>query len=572
MNNMKKFLCMLVVCAMTLSFMCFSASAETEFEVTATVNYDTSVVTVEITTPARYVQKISVVMYEKEKVVASPLDFVRAFDMYTDGSGYVSKDIQLAEDDPAGYITISASGSGTKASISKDTTDIYFESQTYIEEVTLPTIESADRAEIETLLEEKADMLSIDRSDFAENTDVICDLFINIREKDYNNKCDDMGTVVNILSGIQLIRDISASDTENECKALCEEESALLTLEVDDKDYKNKTDDIYELFYANMKNTAPRTITDVKNDLFQSIAMANLNTLNATKNGATVKKYIEYFGISQEEYDKACAKYEASEINKAFAGRDFVLAEEVTAAFEDVVKTLSKKGSSGGGGGGGGGGGSSPSSSGRTETEEVSADSGLMNAGANADILPEVTTGSMFNDVAKSHWAFQAVNELHSKGVIDGVSANVFDPDSSVTREAFVKMIVMAFDMYDETALTVYTDLLGHWANIYVASAQVQGIVKGIDNHTFGVGMPITRQDAAVILNRTISKKGIALEATGEDKAFEDESLIADYAKESVSSLTKAGIISGMTDTQFQPAGNLTRAQAAKLIYGAISR
>ncbi len=567
MNMMKKLLCMIVVCAMILSLMCFSISAETEFEVTATVNYDTSVVTVEVTTPARYVQKISLVMYEKETEVAVPSDLLRAVNLYTDGSGVATAEIQLAEDDPAGYLTVSASGNGTLASVSKDTTDIYFESQTYIAEVTLPAIESADRDEIELLLSEKADMLSIDKEDFAENSDVICDLFMNIREEDYDNECDDMSTVVDILSGVQLIRDINSAATGEECKTLCEDESTLLSLDVDDSDYKNETDDIYELFYANANNEEPETISDVRDDLFQSIAMANLNKLDATKNGDIIEKYIEYFGIALNEYKKACKKYSASEINKTFVGRDFVLAEEVVAAYKDVVKT---SGSSGGSGGGGGGGGGSISTS--SDNKVVSTGSDLMNVGANSGILPEIPTGTMFNDVPKTHWAFQSINELHSLGVIDGVSANTFDPDSFVTREAFVKMVVMAFDMYDKTALTVYTDLLGHWANLYVASAQIQGIVKGIDNHTFGVGQPITRQDAAVMLNRTIAKKGIILEDAGSEKVFSDDALISDYAKESVSALTKAGVISGMTETQFQPTGKLTRAQAAKLIYGAISR
>ena len=177
----------------------------------------------------------------------------------------------------------------------------------------------------------------------------------------------------------------------------------------------------------------------------------------------------------------------------------------------------------------------------------------------------------MFNDVPKEHWAHDAVNELHSRGVINGVALHTFDPDRYVTREEFVKMYVMAFDIYDGTSLTIFKDLLGHWANLYVASAQVCGIVKGQDNHTFGVGQPITRQDAAVMLMRVLDYKGIELEM-GEGKNFSDEELISDYAKDSIAKLSGAGVISGMTDTEFAPTDKLTRAQAAKLIYGALKR
>ena len=123
----------------------------------------------------------------------------------------------------------------------------------------------------------------------------------------------------------------------------------------------------------------------------------------------------------------------------------------------------------------------------------------------------------------------------------------------------------------NDTNATIFTDLLGHWANLYVASAQIKGIVNGQDNFTFGVGQSITRQDAAVMLKRVLDYKGISLES-GEVKTFSDADEIAEYAKESVDALASAGVINGMTETEFAPAGKLTRAQAAKLIYGALSR
>lgn len=567
MNIMKKILCMVAVCAMMLSMVSFSAAAETEFDVTASVNYDTSVVTVEVVTPAKYVQKISIVLYEKETGLTGLGDIIRSVNVKTDGSGYVKTEIQLAGDDPAGYLVISAAGNGTKASVSKDTCEIYFESQEYIADVTLPAIENADRTEIASLLDEKADMLLVDREDLAANEDVICDLFLNIREVDYNNECNDMGTVANILSGVQLIRDLNAATTEDECLALCEEQSELLTLDTEDSDYADRKDDVYELFCKNEKDKAPQSIKDVKDDLFQSIAMANLNKLDATKNGPVVEKYIEYFGISLEDYKAACEEYGAGEINKAFAGRDFVLAKEVVDEFNAVVKHAKeekeqeKKPSSGGGGGG-----FSPS---KKPDKEIDKD--LLETEENKEVLPDLPTDSMFNDVPGGHWAYTAVNELYAMNVVNGIAPNTFDPDATVTREAFVKMFVLAFDLYDEQALSQFLDIQSHWAKPYVASAQLKKIVTGIDRFNFGTGLPITRQDAAVMLKRVLDYKGIELES-GEVKNFSDADEIADYAKESVETLANAGVINGMTETQFQPTGNLTRTQAAKLIYELVKR
>ena len=419
MKNINKILSLFIVLVMMLSVVPLGVQAETEFNVDASVNYDTSVVTIKITTPAKYVQKIAVVIFEKDAEITSPADFIRALEVKTGGKSYLEFEVQLAEDDPAGYLVVSASGHGTKADISKDTTEIYFESQKYIEEVTLPELGSADKDELAVLLYEKADMLLIDREDLAENTDVICDLFLNIREKDYNNECADMGTIADIISGVSLIREFRNVTTENECKELCESQSELLSLDMTDFDYSGKTDDIYKLFYANLKESAPECITDVKETLFRSIAMANFNKLVLSKIEPVAKKYIEYFGISSEEYEAACDKYGANEINKAFVGRNFLLSKEVNDAFEDVKKNAEKKNDKPSGGGGGGGGGSLGGGSvSLKDDKEYKVDSGLLDENKGVESLPELPSDGMFNDVPKGHWAYDSINELHSLGVV----------------------------------------------------------------------------------------------------------------------------------------------------------
>ena len=53
-------------------------------------------------------------------------------------------------------------------------------------------------------------------------------------------------------------------------------------------------------------------------------------------------------------------------------------------------------------------------------------------------------------------------------------------------------------------------------------------------------------------------------------EAFADDEQISDYAKEAVYALAGAGIINGVGDNHFQPQGNATRAQSAKVIFGAM--
>ena len=48
---------------------------------------------------------------------------------------------------------------------------------------------------------------------------------------------------------------------------------------------------------------------------------------------------------------------------------------------------------------------------------------------------------------------------------------------------------------------------------------------------------------------------------------FKDSDLIADYAIDAVTTLYEMGIVHGISETEFDPLGNATRAQAAKVVY-----
>ena len=87
-------------------------------------------------------------------------------------------------------------------------------------------------------------------------------------------------------------------------------------------------------------------------------------------------------------------------------------------------------------------------------------------------------------------------------------------------------------------------------------------------DNRFGTGENITRQDAATIVyNSAISGSLMTKEELG-DIAFEDAAYISDYAKEAVGALSQNRIINGVDGRNFAPLDYLTRAEAAKIIYG----
>lgn len=179
-------------------------------------------------------------------------------------------------------------------------------------------------------------------------------------------------------------------------------------------------------------------------------------------------------------------------------------------------------------------------------------------------LTPSETSDMPFTDLTKSHWGYSSIYALYKKGIISGTSETTVEPDRYVTREEFIKMLVVTFGIYDENAENVFSDIpAGDWSEKYVASAYAAGITNGNGEGTFGKGQHITRQDMVVMATRCAEAAGYKFE--GEAEVFKDEEKFAEYAKESIYKMAGAKIVNGVGKGNFSPVENCTRAMAAKV-------
>ena len=180
------------------------------------------------------------------------------------------------------------------------------------------------------------------------------------------------------------------------------------------------------------------------------------------------------------------------------------------------------------------------------------------------DILPTAA----FNDVPRGHWAYSPVSYLYGRGIISGVTEDEFLPDSLVTREQFVKMIIEASNYTINNYDTPFQDVhRSEWYYSHVATAYRNGLINGISDVLFGVGKPISRQDLSVIIYNVMMRMTEIPEITENEVAFRDSEDISDYAKNAVSELQQRGLIKGRGENVFCPKESLTRAEAAMVIY-----
>ncbi len=172
-----------------------------------------------------------------------------------------------------------------------------------------------------------------------------------------------------------------------------------------------------------------------------------------------------------------------------------------------------------------------------------------------------------FNDIDGVEWASEAILALADKGIINGRSKGYFKPNEFITREEFVKILVCALELQNEEYSNRFSDVKSDdWFVSYVNIAYKNGIVMGTGESKFGIGANISRQDMTVMLYNVLKKYNVNIQP--KELAFDDADKIAGYASEAVKALYGMGIVNGVSDTEFDPSGNATRAQAAKVVYG----
>ena len=294
------------------------------------------------------------------------------------------------------------------------------------------------------------------------------------------------------------------------------------------------------------------------NDVVKSVREAcAIVAVNSSTKGELTAVLENYNDVLELPLNGAYATLEKVEVNKSLYHRNFDSVEDIKKAFTNAINEVlnsnaaqSSPGSSNSGSSNSGGGTVS-------RVEVTNPSSGFV---PSAPVLP-----TYFDDLSGFEWAKDYINDLASKGIVNGVGVKTFAPDKSVTREEYLKMLLGAFGTKLINSECTFEDAdSGAWYTPYIVTAVEMGIIKGIDEKNFGVGGIVTREQMAVMTVRMFEYHGKMLSAGNLN--FADSEIISEYAKDAVSKMANTGIINGMDNNCFVPGGNLTRAQAAKVI------
>ena len=152
-----------------------------------------------------------------------------------------------------------------------------------------------------------------------------------------------------------------------------------------------------------------------------------------------------------------------------------------------------------------------------------------------------------FKDVKVSSWFGQYVIDLYNDGIINGTSATTYAPNDTLTWAAALKLLLVSHGDLKAADATG-----ADWSKNAIAKAAELGLVAADLDGTKAISRLEFCQVAAK-LNKLAESK--------------TESKFTDCTDGYVMALVDAKVINGMTETTFEPAASLTRAQIAKILY-----
>jgi hypothetical protein len=134
---------------------------------------------------------------------------------------------------------------------------------------------------------------------------------------------------------------------------------------------------------------------------------------------------------------------------------------------------------------------------------------------------------------AQQHWAKDAVNDMGSRMVIDGIGNDMFNPDQDITRAEFAAIIVRGLGLKLENDSSPFADVkTADWYSSAIQIAYAYNLISGFEDGNFRPMDKITREQAMTITGLGAS---LGAKAAGELLSpFADANNASEWAKNSI--------------------------------------
>ena len=111
-----------------------------------------------------------------------------------------------------------------------------------------------------------------------------------------------------------------------------------------------------------------------------------------------------------------------------------------------------------------------------------------------------------FKDVSAKNWFYEPVETLYNIGLLEGKSKDGFVPNAPISRAEFATLAAR-FQNLKYTSGKVFSDVeKGHWAYSYINAASEAGWIRGYPDGTFRPDKEITRTETVTLVNSMINR------------------------------------------------------------------
>ena len=183
--------------------------------------------------------------------------------------------------------------------------------------------------------------------------------------------------------------------------------------------------------------------------------------------------------------------------------------------------------------------------------------------------------GKTFSDIAGSP-AQASVEALAARGILNGRSTDLFDPEGLVTRAEFCAMVVRALGLEPVFSAVSFADVSkDDWFCSAVQTAYAYGIINGVSEAAFAPNDSITREQVCVMLTRAARLCGADTAMTPAAvrdalAVYTDYRSIGTWAQEEAAFCAASGIYAPQT-AAFEPACAFSRAEMAASLFSLLN-
>lgn len=165
----------------------------------------------------------------------------------------------------------------------------------------------------------------------------------------------------------------------------------------------------------------------------------------------------------------------------------------------------------------------------------------------------------------QTHWAYSYIYYAYENGMVNGISAAEFSPNTLVSR-AQIAVLLARLDGADDTKTYAhpYKDVEdGTWYSWAVGYLYSKGALKDQGDGLFGPDESITREQMVALTSKVFPYSGTIWRPMN----CGDRDQISTYALDAVDGLYNRNVINGDDKGNFNPGSTLTRGEFVTILY-----